>query len=339
MRYIAVLFVLFAFQMTLSGQQPATVSPWAEKLFKDPKDANDARSLIHDFGSVARGAQLHYQFPMINVFAEPLEIAIRVGCGCVTATSSTKEVQPREKGTIDVTMDTRQLQGPKTVEIFVTVGPRYVSTAKLVVSANTRVDVVLNPGEINFGIAEAGKPPPELTLDVEYAGPVDWRILGVQTDNVPVNTTFKEIYRRPGQVGYRVSVSLKSTASPGPLKNEFFIKTNDPAGSLIPIPVAANIQAPLVVTPELLSFEKLKIGQVAEKSVMAKAAKPFHVLGIDGLSDGLTADLPARESSVHVIRLKCVPTKEGPIHKQLVIKTDLPKDPQIKLTVEATVER
>src|SRR5262249_44074520 len=267
MFYRALLFVpLFFSTAHAFGQPPPVEKPWAEKLFRD-------NSLTHDFGSVPRGAQLHYQFPISNIFAEPLEVSIRVGCGCVTATASNNVLQPRQKGTIDVTMDTRQLQGPDSAYVFVTDGRRFVSTAKLNVSANTRVDVVLNPGEINFGIVEAGRDLPESKLDVEYAGPILWQVMGVQAENVPVNVRYQELYRRPGQVGYRLFVSLKPTAEPGPLKNEFFVKTNDPAGGLVPIPVAANIQAPLVVKPEILSFDKIKIGQPVEKSVMAKAAK------------------------------------------------------------------
>ena len=54
-------------------------------------------------------------------------------------------------------MDARRFTGPKTVTIHVTVGPEYTSTATLQVSANSRSDVVFNPGEVNFGVVPHGR--------------------------------------------------------------------------------------------------------------------------------------------------------------------------------------
>ena len=39
---------------------------WAKKLFKE--------QTAHDFGTVARGAQLYHRFPVTNIYAVPLEI-------------------------------------------------------------------------------------------------------------------------------------------------------------------------------------------------------------------------------------------------------------------------
>jgi hypothetical protein len=50
--------------------QPAQQQPqeWAAKLFGSPTN------LVHDFGSVPRGAQLHHDFVMTNIYAVPIEI-------------------------------------------------------------------------------------------------------------------------------------------------------------------------------------------------------------------------------------------------------------------------
>ena len=63
---------------------------------------------------------------MTNIYAVPLEITnIRVSCGCLTATPVPKVLQPREAGYIEVTMDARRFNGPKTVTVHVTVGPTF----------------------------------------------------------------------------------------------------------------------------------------------------------------------------------------------------------------------
>src|SRR5262249_22035411 len=149
---------------TASAQSGA----WADKMFKG---AN-----AHDFGSVPRGSQLYHRFSMTNIWAVPLELtSVRVSCGCVTATPSTKVLQPRESGFLDVTMDAHRFTGPKTVTIYITVGPQYTSTATVRISANSRADVVFNPGQINFGVVQRGQGAAQV-IDVEYAGVLDWKV-------------------------------------------------------------------------------------------------------------------------------------------------------------------
>src|SRR6516164_3617779 len=158
--------------------EPALTDPsgqaqegWAEKLFPE--------GLSHDFGTVPRGTQSFYKFKMKNIFSEPLELTLRISCGCVTAKPSVQILEPLQEGTIDVLMDAKKYQGPKTVTVEVTVGPKYVSTARLTVTGNCRMDVVLNPGQFNFGNILPGQRPGSQSLDVEYAGNADWRITGL----------------------------------------------------------------------------------------------------------------------------------------------------------------
>jgi hypothetical protein len=57
--------LLIACRSTVSAQ---ATEPWAAKLFGPPEN------LVHDFGTVPRGAQLHHAFVMTNVYAVPIEI-------------------------------------------------------------------------------------------------------------------------------------------------------------------------------------------------------------------------------------------------------------------------
>src|SRR5262249_9132637 len=153
------------------------------------------------------------------------------------------------------TLDTKRFSGPKKVTISVTVGPEYVSTADLQLSFNSRADVVFNPGQVSFGVVARGKGSDKQEIDVEYAGALDWKVTEAVTHDAPVELTFKEWYRRPGkatvsEVGYKISVALKADALAGPLKQDFYLKTNDPACPLLPVLVEATVQAPLTALPE-----------------------------------------------------------------------------------------
>jgi len=267
------------------GVAPALAqSAWAEKMFKD--------GLTHDFGSVPRGAQLSHRFVITNIYAVRMEItSVTSGCGCVTATPAKRVLEPRESTTIEVHMDARRFTGPKTVGISVTVGPDFISTAQLRVSANSRADIVFNPGEVNFGTVTRGQTPSQV-IDVEYAGVLEWQGTEASVQDLPVEGALSELYRRPGQVGYRVRVTLKANAPIGTLKGNLFLKTNDPASPLLPVLVEGVVQSNLTVAPAALNLGVVKVGETLTRRVVVRGNKPFRVLGVEGLGEGMQLDPP-----------------------------------------------
>jgi hypothetical protein len=325
MRTLVLAPVVLAVAATAAAAQ---TSPWAEKMFKG--------ATAHDFGSVPRGAQLYYRFPMINIWAVPLELtSVRTSCGCVTATPTKKQLQPREAAYLDVTMDAHRFTGPKTVSIYLTLGPQYTSTATLRVSANSRADVVFNPGEVNFGVVQRGHNPVQ-TIEVEYAGLLDWRVNDIDKGGAPVDVVLEQLYREPGRVGYRLRTTLNADAAPGLLKQELFLKTNDPASPLVPVLVEAMVQAPLTVKPSSLKLGSPKVGETVTRRVNVYGGKPFKILAIEGLGEGLEADLPQAAATVQTVTLTYQPAKAEEVHRQLQIRTDLPGQPPVTVTVDGT---
>lgn len=320
---------LFAMLAVVAGASAAPAQGWANKLFPG--------GTVHDFGTVPRGAQLLYRFPITNIYAVPLEISqVRVSCGCTTATPSAKVLQPRASGFIDVSMDGRRFTGPKTVTVHITVGPTYVSTAELRVSANSRADVVFNPGQVNFGSVAPGQTPSQ-TVDVEYAGKLDWRVSEVVTADAPFSVELRELYRRRGQVGYQVKVTLKANAPAGPLKRDLHLRTNDPASQLISVLVEANVEATLSVSSPL-RLGTVRVGEALLRRVIVRGKTPFRVVTVDGLGDGLTlgAELSQVPALVQTLTFKCQPGRAGDFLRQLRIGTDL-QNASVSLTVEGTV--
>jgi hypothetical protein len=294
--------------------------------------------LTHDFGSVPKGTQLFYRFKMKNIYAVPLTVDARVGCHCVSVNPTSQVLQPRQEAFLDVTMDTSRLSGYKSVNIYITVGPEYVSSTTLRVSSNTRTDVVVNPGQINFGVVPHGQATPTQRIDVEYAGVLEWRVNEVVKPDPTLDITCKELYRRPGQVGYQVAVAIKPDAPPGPFRHEVFLKTNDPAGPLVPILVEANIQASLNVAPNVVRIGNLKPDESVTKLVIVGAGKPFRITTVEGQGDGVQVDLPAAPAKTQVLKVKFHAGKPGEVHRQLRIKTDLGQESTAAVTLEGTVE-
>ncbi len=319
------------------GSASAQSGAWADKLFL----AGGGKT-AHDFGTVARGAQLVYSFPITNIYSVPLEITgIRATCGCVSATPSSRVLKPQEKGQLNILMDARRFSGPKVVTVYVTVGPEYVSTAALRITANARPDVVLNPGQINFGVVGQGQTPTQI-LDVEYAGSYDWRVTEVvKSANGPYDVTVQQLYRepaqgrKPGRAGYRLAVTLKPDAPPGPLKQELILKTNEPGGSqFLTVVVEANVQATLSVSPAVVNLGRVKVGSESTQKVQVRGQRPFRILKVDGVDDQVTAILPTGAAQNHVLVLRCQPRQPGDIRRQLVIHTDMDRS-AVTVSLEA----
>ncbi len=133
-----------------------------------------------------------------------------------------------------------------------------------------------------------------------------------------------ELYRRPGQVGYRVKVTLKADAPVGAIKGDIFLRTNDPASPLLPVLMEATVQSNITVAPANVSLGTVKIGESLTRRVVVRGNKPFRVLQVEGLRDGITLD-PAPSSmaaTVQVVTFKCQFTKAGDFKQEVKIKTD-----------------
>lgn len=308
--------------LTLGATSVHAQQAWAEKMFKD--------GTSHDFGTVARGAQLYHRFTITNIYAVPMQILdVKTSCGCATATASAKLLQPREVGYIDVVMDGKRFSGVKNLRINVTVGPEYTSTAELKVSANSRADIVFNPGQVTFGIVNAGERATQL-IEVEYAGLLAWKVEGVDVNGAPYDVALEEWYRKPGQVGYRVRFTLKPDAPVGALKHEVFLRTNDPASPMVPVVVEANVQASLTVSPDAMRLDPTE-----SKRVLVRGTKPFRVLTVEGVGEGLNlvTPLPTEAKLVHLLEFRCDAARPGLIRRNLLIKTDAQERP-VKLIVD-----
>jgi hypothetical protein len=303
----------------------AQTKAWAYKMF-----AND---LVHDFGVVPRGAQLKYTFKMTNIWKVPLDITdIRVGCNCTTVKESTKSLQPGESGTLNVTMDTTRFSGEKTVAIHLTVGPEWVDTATLTVHFNARADVVLNPGEIDFGVIHHGQSPTKF-IDVEYAGSLPWAVSTVSKEHdAPFELKAETLPNRASK-GYRIFATIKADARAGSFKQVVTLITNDPANPTFTFNVLGNIQATLNVAPSAIDLAGVKVGESQTRKVVVSGSRPFHILGIDGQGDGVAAVPEPREGSTQIVDVTFSPAKAGELKKQLVIRTDLDNE-----TVTVTVQ-
>ena len=303
----------------LTQAAAAQTTAWADKLF--------GGTTAHDFGVVAHGAQLKHAFKVTNIYKEPLEITgVRVSCTCVSAAAAAKVLQPNESTTLNVTMDGSRFSGPKSVRIYVTVGPKYVSTATLQVSANARSDVVFTPQQLDFGPVARGQTPTK-QIDVEHVGGADWQVLEiVKSSTSPFELKAENLPQQVGagfgRKGYRIFATLRADAPAGAFRQEVVLKTNDPSAPVLTFNVLGTVQAALSVSPAALSAVGLKVGEAQSKKVIVRGQRAFRIKSIEGLGEGVTADIPDRQDTTMIVTVTLQPTRPGELRRQLKILTD-----------------
>jgi hypothetical protein len=320
------------------GAKPASAQNWANKMFGgDPNTA-----IVHDFGLVALGAQLEANLKMTNIWQVPLSIDVRATCTCVEAIPSKKTLQPMETGTLTIKLDgTRLPGGPKTVNLYVTVSnPQFKSVANILVSANARKDIVLNPGEIDFDKVQRGSTV-DRSLEVEAAGKPLWKITHFNKGpNAPFDLKMESLPVRTNAgaqvIGFRLIATLKPNAPVGPFREPVDLFTNDPVQQKVTFMVSGTILSPITVSQNPVQPIGLKVGQTHTEKIVLSANQAFRIVSIQGNdADGkLTA--PEGADKNHFVQVHITPKTAGPLNREFILQTDL-RNETVKVVVKGNV--
>jgi len=213
----------------------------------------------------------------------------------------------------------------------------------LAAAAAAEIDVqliLLDPGVVDFGnIARGGKP--SVVLNLSYlGGQPGWKITKAATISSHVQATINGPFQGPG-VGlqYQITAKLNPSVPTGYFKDEITLSTDDPSSPTIPISVAANVQAAVVVSPGNLVFGRVKAGQTITRDVLVRSSQKFKITGSTSPKGDLTASkVSDAEGPLHrvTITLKA-PMQPGPYNAEMQIDTNLKDEPPAKFTAFATV--
>ncbi len=322
------------------AQAPGTSPPWANKLFLPDIAKNPSQAappvVSHDFGTVPHGTLCVHKFTLTNIYDVPMQVTNVVrSCGCLEAYAPQKVLQPGESAEFTVTMNTARFSGANAQTVHVTLGPTYVSTAVLRMSAVSRADVQLTPGQVNFGtVAQGSKAVQSVAL--EYSGRQrDWKVTGIVPPSGPLTVDFKETGR--GWIGgakYAVTVALKPDVPAGPLSEVVTLRTNDPAAPLVNVNVVGVVQAPLTLSTSVVRFEKVKLGTTVTHKVVVRAAGPFRLDPVSDDGDGIVVETFPAPAPVQVVTVKFTPTKMGGFRKEIPLRTDFAGGASTTIVVE-----
>lgn len=311
----------------LTNQSAAAT--WAKRLFEKTK---------HDFGTVARAAATEYAFKFTNNLKHDVHVAhVRSSCGCTKPRIEKRTVRRGESSAVIAKFNTRSFKGRAGATVTVVFDrPRYAEV-QLRVSGYIRRDVVFSPGCVDFGSVEQGRVT-EKSVDLQYAGRNDWRIVNVRSPLPFVTVTTNQTRRDNGRVGYGLTIRLAEDAPAGYINSELLLETNDRRLRSIPLTVSGRVSPSLAVSPGLLYLGNVPAGGRCEKRLVVRGPEPFRITRIecdDGRFQFNVTDQPKKLHFVSVhFRADDIP---GEISQTIHVHTDLDGGKLAKVDATATV--
>ena len=278
---------------------------WAEKMF-------EKRS--HDFGVVARGADIKHRLYFTNKYVENVRISsVTTSCGCASAEAGSQEpILSRQTGYVDISMDTRKFTHEKNSTVIITFDQPLHEVVRIPVKTYIRTDVVLTPGSVEFGSVSVGSPS-ERRVSVTYAGRDNWQVHEVVNRNPNLEARIQETGRGAGRVTYELFVTIKGSAAPGPFRDQITLLTDDAGSPQIPVLVEGRVEAAFTVTPEVVAFGAVNVGDRATRQLVVRGKKPFAIEKIESerTSGVFEVRLPNDRKLIHLLPLTATGTTDG----------------------------
>lgn len=326
-------FVL-AITVTCIAASSATAQQWVEKMLTVQE---------HDFGTVARGADTVFKFPVKNIYKQDVEmVSVRSSCGCTSPSLEGKIIKTGETGYVVASFNTRTFTGLHGATLTVMLawfdnGIRRTGEAQLRVNGNIRGDVVFQPGAIKFENVDQGAPG-EQKAQVSYAGRGDWKIVDVRGAAEDLEVELTERQRSSGKVVYDILVRLKESAPAGYFNQQLVLVTNDERNPRIPFHVEGRIVPGISVSPEALMLGTVVRGESVAKKFIVRGKKPFRILKVEGDAELFQFKNDDTPSQTHIVEVVFAAKRDpGQVKQTIQIVTDMGETQQTSMTAYATI--
>ncbi len=311
-RRLAAALILAAFSAA-----PAAGQEWARKMFQD---------FNHDFGTIARGAEIEYRFVVTNPYLEDVRIAsVHSTCACTQVRIENPDLATYASGAIVARANTTSFLGRKGSTIHVTIDKPFPARVQLHTTMFIRSDVVFEPGSVTLGDVVEGTAAAGTTT-VRFSGRSDWRIEALRSNNPHLATELTEVRRRPGEVVYDVAVRLDPSAPAGYFRDQVILVTNESGGRQVPFEVEGRVLSAVTVSPTSLFMGVVEPGGTVTRQLVVRGNRPFRIVAIECEDDGFRFEIPAEAAAkpLHLIPVTYVARGDaGRVAQTIRILTDL----------------
>lgn len=208
--------------------------------------------LAHDFGKIEAGTVTPHRFIFTNTGNATLTITdVRPGCGCTTAGTWDRVVEPGKTGGIPLQFNSTGFSGAVTKSATVTCNDPAQSNIYLQLKATIWRPIEVTPATVYFNLSAESPANERRTVRIVNNLEAPLTLSAPESTNQAFRTELATV--KPGK-----EFELRVTAQPRPgsmrEQGSVTLKTSATNSPLLTIPVYANIQPAVVVAPAQLAL-------------------------------------------------------------------------------------
>jgi hypothetical protein len=295
-----------------------------------------------EFGDLPQEHIEHLTCSVHNAGSDLLLIRqISSDCGCTVAQIPDSSLAPGEKVDLSISFSTRHFSGPvrKTVTL-VTNDPGSPKTL-IVITAFVRAIVAVTPDELDFGRVPRGTSPAQ-TVTLRAAAVDTFKVLEV---NVPEQTFSTELAREAtaDSTFYHLKITIRPDAPVGTFASTARVRTNIRSVAQLSIAMRGQIHGFFLADPGRLPLGQILEGQERTRTFQVVAQREGHhrVLGVRSSDERIQVALkPIEEGRRYEVAVTLpASAPPGKINAMLLVETDDPDQPEIRVEAFGTVRR
>jgi hypothetical protein len=247
--------------------------------------------------------------------------SLRTSCGCASATLAREELNPGQSAILQVSIDTRKYSGYRQFTIHVLCDRPSLEEVRLTLTATSREDITLTPGQLDFGRVKRGAAAKASTT-VQYHGGGNWQVLSVENENAYLKPDLQQFGNDPT---YQLTVTLRPDIPAGAWHADLWLKTTDPATPRIRVPLVVEVESNLTATPSDVQLGQIRAGTLGERKVVIRGTSPFKISKIEGQDEQFKVSGVTDEAkTVHVLKVTFTANGEAAeVRRKFRIVTDL----------------
>ncbi|MCS7190046.1 MAG: DUF1573 domain-containing protein, partial [Fimbriimonadales bacterium] len=288
----------------------------------------------HDFGEIVQGAVVKHTFIIKNEGDAPLEINARPSCGCVTPYYD-KVIEPGKEGRIEAELRSAGFRGAQVKTIQVTSNDPDNPNLTLRLTTFIRTAIEVRPGE-QLQVALSSDAP--TVQEVEVVSTTDEPL---ELSDVRVNVPFaKADAQKIDAKRTKVTITINPDAPPG--RNTILVTARTNSTAQPQVNIALSYEKGIIVTPTTVFFGAINSATPLpiERVVMvSRGDKGFQVKRFEVDDPNLEVRheaTPDGKQHRFILRYKGG-WQTGTVRKNLIIETDDPQQPTLRVSILANV--
>lgn len=309
---------------------------------------------LKDFGTVAKGSKLEWNFEIRNTGTSDLEIiSAKPTCGCTVADFD-KVIKPGQTGKLSANVDTANFSGPIAKSVTVESNDASTPTAQVTITAIVKPFVDAYPaGFVRFNMLQGEVEKQSVLLYSEDEAPLE--IIKVEAPQEWISVDVKKAegadlmpkVGRAGQNQYKVDITLGGPdARIGPLAEKIKIVTNSKHQPEYFVSVSGVVRPTFRVEPTGINFGEIAPNDTAATRTIVlrsndlKTPETFVVTKAESGVAGVTANVkPTTNKGEYEVTLQIAKdAKVGALDGTVLIHTSDKIKPVVTIPVKGTVK-